>query len=299
MYEKTILSKKIRKRIEIVNEALGAFTRYRQAEASEKFSHLNMVVFARDPISREILEYGFFEHEELSLILNYLRSEKLTGGFALDVGANIGNHSLYFDGYYNGVYAFEPHPLTFKVLQLNIKLGNNIVAKNIGASDKKDELTLVNELYSLGGASLHAANYEGRQDINISKVVVEPLDSIKDLLEKDISLIKIDVEGHELQVLEGCKSLIEKNKPVLMFEQHQRDFVGNNNKVINFIKEQGYEKFAVVRYRSKYGLNLDGIKNNIIKRFFMILLGCEVRLELTNEFRPSTYPVILALPSST
>lgn len=292
----TILAKKTLKRIEIVKEMFGVFTRRRQAAASENFSHLNMVVFARDPISREILEYGFFEHEELSIILNFLRSKELTRGFALDVGANIGNHSLYFDSYYDGVYAFEPHPLTFKILELNSKLGNNIIAKNIGASDNSGELSLVNELYSLGGASLHAENYEGRKDIQISRITVEPLDSIEYLLEKDISLIKIDVEGHELQVLKGCKELINRNKPVLMFEQHLRDFSGDDNKVLNFIKDLGYSKFAVVHRRTKYGVDINNIKNMFLKRLLIILWGCEIRLELTDEIRSSTYPIILALP---
>jgi len=59
------------------------------------------------------------------------------------------------------------------------------------------------------------------------------LDEIK--INKKISFIKIDCEGFELEVLQGAKSIIKKNKPAILVEQ-------NNNKVVKFILSLGYKE---------------------------------------------------------
>ena len=60
----------------------------------------------------------------------------------LDIGANIGNHSLFFSNYFAKCISFEPNPRTFSVLEINSRLVENIIPMNIGLSDKKGEVEL-------------------------------------------------------------------------------------------------------------------------------------------------------------
>jgi FkbM family methyltransferase len=254
----------------------------------------NLIVYSRDPISFQIQTSEYFEINELNLIIDFLKQENLIHGIALDVGANIGNHSLFFDEYFDSVESFEPHPLTFKLLQLNTRLGNDISVHNFGASDFEELLTLYNQSYSFGGASLHPHATHGVLERN--QVLLKPLDSLPHLFHRNIGLIKIDVEGHELSVLKGCVNLIKKNKPVILFEQHLPDFDRNgNNRVIDFLRELSYRDFAVIK-RSHEGILDGGLIGRISKHLYRLLLGYEIRLEFDEQIPPGTYSVILARP---
>ena len=102
-----------------------------------------MVVFADDHVSNEVLCHGVFEKKQLDLIFKWIAKKE--GAFnttVLDIGANIGNHSLSFAEHYDKCISFEPNPRTYSVLKLNSELVSNIHPKNIGLSDHKGELPL-------------------------------------------------------------------------------------------------------------------------------------------------------------
>lgn len=259
-----------------------------------KWNHKNLIVFSRDPISFQIETSGYFELSELNLIIDFLRREGLVNGIALDVGANIGNHSIFFDEYFDAVESFEPHPVTFEVLKLNTRLGKNISVHNFGISQSEEVLTLYNQSYSFGGASLHPHGLDN--DMEKNEVSLKPLDSLPHLFERPIGLLKIDVEGHELSVLKGSINLLKKNMPVILFEQHLTDFDENgNNRVVDFLQELSYQKFAIIK-RSHEGILGGGLIGRISKHLYRLLLGYEIKLETVKKIQPGTYPVILALP---
>ena len=74
---------------------------------------------------------------ELSTLFAWFsaRHPEVFDGIAMDIGANIGNHALYFSDYFRWVHCFEPNPRTFKVLALNAELASNITCFNVGISD--------------------------------------------------------------------------------------------------------------------------------------------------------------------
>lgn len=290
----TILNKMHISQKECIKDMLRSYLRSKITKTSLEFSHLNMAVFCRDPITQEIQESGFFEHQELSLIFSALQISNKINGIALDIGANIGNHSLFFDQFFEGVYAFEPHPLTFQLLKINSLLGKNISVENVGLSDKKEDAIIYNEPYSLGGSSIHPIG--AIHALQSHRIALEKLDEMKHLWNKKIHLIKIDVEGHELQVLKGGAGLIKKNMPIIMFEQHLRDFTPNGNKVLDMIKLFGYSRFATINKRFVTGAELDAIDSKFIRRLAVALFGYKVSLDITSDFKPKTYPVIIALP---
>ncbi|RVU75287.1 FkbM family methyltransferase [Pantoea dispersa] len=156
---------------------------------------------------------GFYEPEMLLDISNRVRK----GSTILDVGANIGNHSLYFSLFCgaNKVISFEPQKNVYDTLCKNIKLNfleKMVVAYQIGLGSYETTANLgeVDEK----NISMTRLDINSSGDVRISTldsvVEKEPLNSI--------SVIKLDVEGMEMEVLRGAIQTFERHQPVLYVE---------------------------------------------------------------------------------
>src|SRR5260370_28725319 len=97
-----------------------------------------IAMFAFDAMGININEDGVYELHELEAVFDWLKTLRAISpeSVALDLGANIGNHSLYFSDYFERVYCFEPNKRTFKVLALNAELAPNVVCYNYGLSNR-------------------------------------------------------------------------------------------------------------------------------------------------------------------
>lgn len=144
---------------------------------------------------------GLHEHEDMGFVLHILEP----GDLFVDVGANIGSYSI-LAGTCKGVkvIAIEPIPETFSWLKKNIKfnkLDGKIQCMNIGLADQKRTMYF--------SSNLDTSNHVVSKDDNISvvKVDVNMLDNILD--NKCPTVIKLDVEGFEFQVLNGAKNILD------------------------------------------------------------------------------------------
>lgn len=154
----------------------------------------------------------------------------------LDIGANIGYNSLMFSDY-GPVYAFEP--VFHKLVTLNVennKLKHPIHVIPNALSDKKETVDMYfpnvvekTGLRNYGGTSM----YGSKENENIH-VECYKLDDIYTGIP---SVIKIDVEGHELQVLKGAEYVIKKFMPTILIELF--DF--ENNEAAKYLKSLGYD----------------------------------------------------------
>ncbi len=132
-----------------------------------------------------------------------------------DVGANVGNYSkLLLNEYHNSIiYAIEPHPKNFVKLKEN--LSSSVKTMNLALGSSKGDLVLFDRDDFEG--SSHASLYEDvikelhhKKTIE-SKVKINTLDNLAiELGVNNIDLLKIDTEGHELEVLKGASMLLEK-----------------------------------------------------------------------------------------
>ena len=164
-----------------------------------------------DTIQRWIVDKSEFYEEELLKELEHIIPNDAV---ICDIGANIGNHSLYWASnmQIKKIYAFEPVDTTYNILEKNIKINNleNIIKPlNIGLSDEKG--TGIINIYSndnIGGTSIKKSNK------NNGGIKIDKLDNIK-IIEEKLDFIKIDVEGHELLALKGAKQTINKYKPLI------------------------------------------------------------------------------------
>jgi FkbM family methyltransferase len=139
----------------------------------------------------------------------------------LDIGANVGLYSILFaaeDGL--EVHAFEPAPTTYSELGQNIALNGSdrIRAYQMAASDRKGEVSF-GVVHDLSGANsiVDTSIHDERTFTNQVKVEADRLDDQLDLRDRRICA-KIDVEGHEQQVLDGMRGLFESNLFVVQVE---------------------------------------------------------------------------------
>ena len=111
-----------------------------------------MAIFANDLIGISINQFGVYEKEELDILFDFLTplKETLAAGTCLDIGANIGNHSLYFAPIFAAVHSFEPHPATFRLLEFNVGDSENVIPHNFGLGDTKGSFTLRENPTNLG-----------------------------------------------------------------------------------------------------------------------------------------------------
>ena len=147
---------------------------------------------------------GRYENSPLLLVEEFIE-KKLANSrdkIALDIGANIGNHSIFFAKKFKQVYAFEPNPITSEVLKINSAYAaehKNVIPVNFGLSDTEDSLPFYINPSNIGGSGIIEGN---NPHINDSIVIdVKTLDKFNELKDVSVALIKIDVEGHELKLM--------------------------------------------------------------------------------------------------
>ena len=119
------------------------------------------------------------------------------------------------------------------------------------------------ELYKLGCATIHEKN-TFKDEIKICKVKTIKLDDI--IKNRKIGFIKIDVEGHEKNVIKGASKIIKKNKPNMLVEIEERYTKEKLKKTINFINNLGYKSYFFHRNKlvSTTKLKNAKSKNNYI-----------------------------------
>ena len=172
-------------------------------------------------------------------------NQKKEDSYFYDVGANIGLYSWLCRKLSSNrkILAFEPDPKNFELLQMtkeNSKI-KNINLLNIALSNRmetvsfqQDTLTSATGMIS-DGQTPWIEKYLG-QETNSIQVNTDYLDN-KTFKRQDASLIKIDVEGHELEVLRGGEKKLSQCKPLLLIES----FPPNLDRVVNFLTKLGYK----------------------------------------------------------
>lgn len=177
-----------------------------------------------DLILREIREYqAFFERDSL-----HFAAARVSGGVAIDVGANIGNHTIFFASMLvDLVVSIEPAPVLTGLLRKNVNengLQNvEIVEAAVGASPGKGFLVgSKGALENWGGTTVRVLSPESSWSRNETvpiRTVDEIIDDLRDRIDnRPITMLKIDVEGNELAVVQGAKGVIENHRPYIMIE---------------------------------------------------------------------------------
>lgn len=171
-----------------------------------------------------------FEHTSLNIWAALAKVSRA----ALDVGAYTGIYSLLASAENPRIkiIAFEPHPTTFGRLITNIVANGadgNIAPLNYGASSRSGKLNLLLQggVYVMSsGESFEARNHVRTKDVptvSVDEIVLNwrefhPNELTLAMDDRPIDIVKIDVEGHEKNVLKGMKSVIARDAPTMLIE---------------------------------------------------------------------------------
>ena len=184
-------------------------------------------------ISQVLQDWGIWERAGTQLSLKYIKS----GFNVLDIGANIGYYTLLFSrcvGVTGCVYAFEPEPDNFCILQSNICLNQvaNVVLSQSALSDEQGQAWLYKTKYNLGD---HRLSYnQGAVPIRVD---ISTLDNVFSNQEININFVKIDTQGAEEKILRGMQKIIAKNTHymTILIEFSPRLLILMSNDYLSFL----------------------------------------------------------------
>jgi FkbM family methyltransferase len=186
---------------------------------------------------------GFHELREFIFLHRFLKREMV----ALDVGANLGEYTLFMAKRLTAghVISFEPMELIRIQLQENVQLNNfkHVIIFDFGLSDKQQQLQLHEvDDGNEGLGTLFLGDKRSRRSIEIT---LESLDDKWDSFQLlRLDFIKIDVEGSELFVLQGAKKTIARFRPFILVEISEENFKAagyHTADVETFFKEINYQ----------------------------------------------------------
>lgn len=197
----------------------------------------------KDPIQRANRNGRFYEMPELEM----LEAVTPKGSTIVDIGANVGNHSLYFALFMGAkrVIPVEPNPLVFEMLIANVLVNglSDVVVLNrlgVGVSDQHSGGYAMEQKATNYGA---AQMLPGEGDIEVFRA--------DELIPKEKpALIKIDVEGMELSVLGGLSGILKRCRPIIFIEVDNQ----NQDRFADWVEENDYESVFNLR-RSRANIN--------------------------------------------
>lgn len=200
---------------EVANNQIWASVSFEDTTVSMRITNPLDIIQASHVMGR------FFDEGGLRSIRNHLEP----GAHVVDVGANIGNHTIWFCKVAQAarVFPIEPNPTALKILDQNLR-ANDVSDQidprglGLGVGAKRGRFTTATDDRNNLGATRLEARTEG-------DIEVIPLDAL--LGPARVDLIKIDAEGMEMEVLAGASGLISVNRPLIWIEilrNHQLDF---------------------------------------------------------------------------
>lgn len=200
-------------------------------------------------------------------ILDYLKSIIPSNSVVIDIGAQAGLMSVAYAQFANKVISFEPNPATFEVLEKNSTIYNNIIPYNLACSTKDDILSFhySDEGFCNGGFATNCVKGIGVTGHNI------PMDvyaiNLNEFLEKyhkedinNISLIKIDAEGHDKDIIKTLYPLLKSVRPLIITEMYAGLINDEIDELLNVIKNASYEIYNVGKINDGLGDKLKRIK---------------------------------------
>ena len=205
----------------------------------------------RDLIGIEVLCSGSFECEFLELSKSLVNDHVAGQGgiscskIAVDVGANIGTHALFFSTITDRVLAFEPNLPVSLVCQANALAAgtDKIEVFNIALSDRSGTASLFAPRGgNFGWASLEISNPD-RTPVSVRVERGDDFILPRIAANERIVLVKIDVEGHEPNVFRGISGVLRQHKPVIIFESLSSSHLLSCRQVLEPL---GYLRFDAV-----------------------------------------------------
>jgi FkbM family methyltransferase len=199
---------------------------------------------------------GTYEPETVRLFKRTI----LPGMVVIDIGAHVGFYTRLFArlaGPQGRVFAFEPHPANFELLTKNIRRKNfgnvTLVPKAVG--DRDGEAAFYDTGLSMGHSLLSVKPHSGQFSVKTTS-----LDTFaRETNLRDADLIKIDVEGGELEVLQGMKILAEQSAGLTVVLEFKPEIQSwrrsHSGELLDTLGSMGFEVSAIGKQGELVPLN--------------------------------------------
>ena len=196
-----------------------------------------------DIVANTIIRNQIFEEEVVNLASRYIRP----GSTVLDVGANFGQMSILFSGMVGAdghVYSFEADDFVFEILKKNVKVNckESVIRPIFGAVHNHDGDTLFfpeQNFKEFGTYGSYGIDYNADRGRTLKSITIDSLD-----IQTPISLMKIDIQGGDLQAMKGALRTIEKHKMPILFEYEyhfEERYNFNFQQYVDFVASINYK----------------------------------------------------------
>lgn len=222
---------------------------YRVPVSARLGNGMNIHVFWDDVIGNAIRSAGFYEPFTVHLLTRLLRQ----GDIFLDLGANVGQYTLVaapLVSQNGAVHAFEPDPRTYAQLSYNVRANSlaNVRLNKVAVSSSTGIACLhLPTTDNLGAASLRTPRTFSGRTVQTSCVTLDSYCARNQI--EAINVMKIDVEGAELDVLRGGETVLGgRLKPAILIEfaeSLQRAFGSSCSQLQQWLETRGYHLFRV------------------------------------------------------
>ena len=200
------------------------------------------------------IEKNAFEEPEIDIFKHFIKN----GDDVFDIGSNYGHLAVVFSRLTPSghIYAFEPIPFTHKVNEMILQHFNckNVTLYHLGVGDNNEKVSFKVPKMDFGAQDTGLA-FNGKRrflehtafiDVNAELVA---LDAFLGASVKQLSFVKIDIEGAEYFALQGMKGLLQQFKPAIMIEicpEYIEGFGLTNVDLEKFLLvELGYEAYIL------------------------------------------------------
>ncbi|MBY0380657.1 MAG: FkbM family methyltransferase [Xanthobacteraceae bacterium] len=173
--------------------------------------------------------------------LLYLNKLLPRGSVTIDVGANCGLYTRELARLSQQVHAFEPSQQMATLLRRTS--ASNVQIHEVACSDRNGSAELFvpdgenGPVFGLASLELHQASGKQAASLRAAQVRTTRLDS---LIDRGVTFVKVDVEGHELAALRGAIELIKRSQPIFLVEAEDRHREAATRSVFEFFREWNY-----------------------------------------------------------
>jgi len=217
-------------------------------EVIVKKNNISLILNLMNPIDREIYLKGNYEKEQINFLTDQIKKNNIN--LFIDVGAHMGFYSINISKNNISTYSFEPVKKNFEQLKRNKIYNNisNIFLHNIALSDEKKNIKMwVPDKEKTGGFSIYNINDEELSKYNEKRTFKiesksDLADNLMDFKDEKIA-IKIDVERHEKNVLDGMKKMLSQNNILIQIEL----FNERKEEIFDYLKRINFKHFHTIK----------------------------------------------------
>ena len=168
----------------------------------------------------------FTQNKCLQKFLDYCENKNKKFNYILDIGAWVGTWSVAMNKYCGRIVAFEPDPLHYECLIKNVP--DDVETHQLAVGQQQKMISLSKDNFT-----------QSKRVIGEGTIPMITVDSLK---MDDVDVIKIDVEGYEMEVLKGALETLKTTKYLMIeLNNNTKKYGSNNIDVENYLKELGFK----------------------------------------------------------